>query len=157
MEQAGEDLQQLAQRLARVHPRRQLDERSQYLDDLQSSLLRCVKHGWRNHRVAWEYAQQRLFRLRPALLVAQCRQNLRELQRRLQERSRHVLQSPKNSLANLEARLRLLSPGNVLARGYSLTTDAASGKIIRASGEVQLGQKLKTKLHSGDIRSTVEE
>ena len=89
--------------------------------------------------------------------MAQRRQNLRELQRRLQERSRRVLQSPKNSLANLEARLRLLSPGNVLARGYSITTDAASGKIIRASGEVQLGQKLKTKLHSGDIRSTVEE
>ena len=62
------------------------------------------------------------------------------------------------SLINaLQARLRLLSPGNVLARGYSITTDDATGQVIRAAGEVKPGQRLKTKLQSGEVRSVVEE
>ena len=57
----------------------------------------------------------------------------------------------------LQARLRLLSPENVLARGYSITTDDVTGRVIRAAGEVKPGQRLKTKLQSGVVKSVVEE
>jgi exodeoxyribonuclease VII large subunit len=45
----------------------------------------------------------------------------------------------------------------VLARGYSITLDAESGKIIRSKGQTQPGQTLRTRLHSGEVRSVVEE
>ena len=44
-----------------------------------------------------------------------------------------------------------------IARGYSITTDAASGQILRVASEARPGQKLKTRLQKGEIRSLVEE
>jgi exodeoxyribonuclease VII large subunit len=43
----------------------------------------------------------------------------------------------------------------VLDRGYSITSDAATGKVIRDAGEVSQGQPLKTRLRKGEIRSVV--
>ena len=47
-------LMQLRGRLARLHPRRRLNEWLQRLDDLQTGLLRCVKQGARERLVAWQ-------------------------------------------------------------------------------------------------------
>jgi len=149
-------LLQLAQRLVRVHPRRQLREKAQYVDDLQTALLRCVRQGWREQRTKWQTLQQRLVRLRPSTVFTLRRQSLRDLERRLREQSRHIVERKRNSLEPLQARLRLLSPENVLARGYSITTDDATGKVLHSASETTPGQQLKTKLKSGEVRSVVE-
>jgi len=151
-----DDLLQLAQRLVRVHPRRQLREKSQYVDDLQTALLRCVRQGWRDQRTKWQTLQQRLARLKPSAVFTLRRQSLRDLERRLREQSRQVVARKQTSLEPLQARLRLLSPENVLARGYSITTDDATGKVLHAASETKPGQRLKTKLKSGEVRSVVE-
>jgi len=52
--------------------------------------------------------------------------------------------------------LRLLSPEQVLARGYSITTDAATGKVLRNAAEVKAGQRLRTRLKKGDVGSVAE-
>jgi len=49
----------------------------------------------------------------------------------------------------------LLSPANVLERGYSITRDATTGRIIRDAAEVSDGQQLKTRLKQGEISSVV--
>ncbi len=156
IESHRENFAQLAARLARVHPRRLLDERRQYLDDLQGALVRCARQGWREQRTAWLNLQQRLSRVKPSVLLAQRRQELRELKRRLHDQARRQAEGRRIVFASLEGRLRLLSPENVLARGYSITMDAATGKVIRAAGEVRAGQALKTKLKRGEVRSVVE-
>jgi len=43
-----------------------------------------------------------------------------------------------------------------LSRGYSITTDAATGKVLRAAANVKAGQKLKTRLAKGEIVSRTE-
>ena len=86
---------------------------------------------------------------------SQPRWRLRELDRRLREQIVQRLKGHQNRFATLEARLRLLSPTNVLERGYSITSDAATGKVIRDAGEVSPGQPLKTRLKKGEIRSVV--
>ncbi len=55
----------------------------------------------------------------------------------------------------LKTRLRLLGPEQVLARGYSITFDAATGKIIGSARETRPGQELKTRLKTGEVRSIV--
>ncbi len=144
-------------RLARVHPRRRLNEKLQLLDDLQAGLLRGVKYRWREYQAVWQNAHQRLLRVRPAQLLERRQQNLRELDRRLREQTRQRVKDQFKRLASVEARLRLLSPMNVLERGYSITADAASGKVIRDAAEVKAGQRLKTRLKKGEIRSVAEE
>ncbi len=148
---------QLAQRLARMHPRRRFQEQAQYLDDLQNSLQRSVQLGARQHRTAWSNLQGRLSRLKPAMLLVQKKQGVWDSMRQLREYACQALLTRKAGLANLQARLQLLGPDNVLARGYSITTDAATGAIIRAASETKPGQRLKTRLKSGQIRSVVDD
>jgi exodeoxyribonuclease VII large subunit len=157
LEREWEGLEQLTQRVARVHPRRRLDEKLQLLDDLQAGMARSAKYRWRERRAAWLNTRQRMMRVRPEQLLYRHRQKLGELSRRVREQARQQLEHHQSGFAQLEARLRLLSPTNVLERGYSITTDAATGKVIRGATETRSGQRLKTRLKKGEIRSVVEE
>jgi exodeoxyribonuclease VII large subunit len=69
---------------------------------------------------------------------------------------RQQLEARRTGLGALEARLRLLGPEQVLARGYSITTDAATGNVLREAREVKAGQLLKTRLKAGQIVSRAE-
>jgi len=51
----------------------------------------------------------------------------------------------------------LLSPQNVLGRGYSITSDAETGKILRNARNARPGQNLRTQLKEGTVRSVVAE
>jgi len=155
LEREAENLRQWMQRLARLHPRRRLNEKLQLLDDLQTGLWRSVKLRWRECHARWQNSHERLLRVRPAQLLERRQQNLRELGRRLHEQIGQRLNGKRNRFETLEARLRLLSPTSVLKRGYSITRDAATGKVIRDAAEVSQGQPLKTRLQKGEIRSVV--
>jgi exodeoxyribonuclease VII large subunit len=65
------------------------------------------------------------------------------------------VQEWRHRLTALETRLRLLAPERVLARGYSITTDAETGAVMRDSRTAKAGQKLRTKLARGEVRSVV--
>jgi exodeoxyribonuclease VII large subunit len=150
------ELSQVTQRLARVHPRRRLEDWLQRLDDAQTSLLRCTKQGTRRLRAAWQTLGGRLARVSPALVLRQKRELLLQAERRLHEQVRLQVASRRNGFATLEDRLRLLGPEQVLARGYSITTDAQSGKVLREARAVTAGQRLKTRLKGGDVFSRAE-
>jgi exodeoxyribonuclease VII large subunit len=150
-------LAQTTQRLARVHPRRRLNDWLQRLDDAQTSLLRCVKQGARRQRLTWQNLSERLGRVRPALVLKQRREAFGQIERRLHEQVRQQLETRRIGLGALEVRLRLLGPEQVLARGYSITTDAATGKVLRKAKEVKAGQRLKTRLKAGEVFSAVEQ
>ena len=156
LEADGDHVAELAARLARCHPKRHLQEQFQRLDDLLVSLLRATRRGYREREAAWENLRQRLARLRPSAKLAGQQRALLELARRLPEPARRALEQRRALVAHFETRLRLLSPGSVLARGYSITSDAGTGKILRSADEAKPGQHLKTQLHTGEIRSIVD-
>jgi exodeoxyribonuclease VII large subunit len=149
-------LTQLVERLTRVHPRRRLDGWLQQLDDFVGSLSRCVRQAARQQRVAWRNLTDRLLRVRPALLLGRKGEAFLQIETRLHQRVRYDLEAARNRLSAVEARLRLLGPEQVLARGYSITMDAATGKVVREAKEVQAGQRLKTRLKAGEVFSQVE-
>jgi exodeoxyribonuclease VII large subunit len=149
-------LEQAMQRIARLHPRRKLEDWLQRLDDLNASLLRCVRHGARQQRLAWKNLSERLSRVRPALLLKQRREVFYQARQRLAEQARHRLREWKNRLAAVNGRLELLGPEQVLARGYSITMDAESGKVLRDAKQARAGKRLRTRLKSGEIRSITE-
>ena len=147
----------LTQRMVRAHPRRRLNEFLQRLDDLQTGLLRCAKQGARERRVAWQNLATRLSRVRPRQLLKQRCELLMASRRRLRELALVRFKDLKTGLAATEARLRLLGPEQVLSRGYSITMNAASGKVLRDATKVKAGQKLKTRLKVGEVLSQAEE
>jgi exodeoxyribonuclease VII large subunit len=131
---AAENFAQFGVRLARLHPRRRLDESFQRLDDLQSDLLRGLKTAANARGVVLKNLTGRFLRAKPS----------------------HNLKRRRETLRQLEKRLNSLGPEQVLARGYSITTDAATGKVLRDAAKVQAGQKLKTRLKKGEISSRAE-
>jgi exodeoxyribonuclease VII large subunit len=157
LQRKNNSLLEFSRRLTRSHPKRRINEKLQLLDDLQTSLLRCVKHDLRKQQTASQLLRQRLWRLRPMQLLNQRKEVFELAQERLREQARHNWRLAQNRLVNLETRLRLLSPEQVLARGYSITTTAESGKVIRDATQVRKGQKLKTRVAKGEIRSVVGE
>ncbi len=152
-----EDFQSVTQRMLRAHPRRRLDEQSQRLDDLQSSLLRSTKQHVRGQRVVWQNLATRLLRVRPGELLQQRRDELHLAVRQLRELGRHQLANARNHLATPAARLRLLGPEQVVRRGYSITMDAATGEILSEAKRVKAGQRLRTRLKVGEIISRAGE
>jgi exodeoxyribonuclease VII large subunit len=99
---------------------------------------------------------ERLSRVRPAALLKQRSELFAQERLRLRQQVKHRLRERHDTLAALQGRLRLLGPEQVLARGYSITTDAATGKVLRDAAQVKPGQKLKTRLKSGEVLSEVE-
>ena len=152
-----ESIDRLLGRLTRLHPRRTLNDQWQRLDELQTSLVRCTKRDLRRHRSALLNLGQRLARLRPSKRVTLHRQIVAELKRRLFEDAWHAVQLLRQRVRVAETRLRLLSPEHVLERGFSITRDAESGRVIRDMRQVRQGQRLKTKLAKGEIISTAEQ
>ena len=134
LESASESFLQLGGRLARLHPRRRLDESFQRLDDLQSGLLRGLKSAARSRGLVLQNLAGRFLRAKPSQAL----------------KSRH------EALRQLERRLNSLGPEQVLSRGYSITTDAATGKVLRDATKVKTGQKLKTRLKQGEVLSRAE-
>ena len=107
--------------------------------------------------MAWQNLATRLLRVRPAQLLQQRREFLKTSRHRLRELAQNGLRDRQNRFGATEARLRLLGPEQVLARGYSITTNAATGKVLREAAEVKSGQRLKTRLKTGEIFSRTEE
>ena len=153
---AAADFKQLQGRLTRVPPRRRLDELLQRLDDLQNGLLRRAKQGTKERQVAWHNLAARLLRVRPAQLLTRRRELLNTTRHRLSELVQVQLRDRQSRFSTTEARLRLLGPEQVLARGYSITMDAATGTVLREAAGVGTGQRLKTRLKTGEIFSRTE-
>ena len=152
----AEQQQALAKRLQRLHPRRLLDDRLQRVDDLQAALARCASQTLRRGRTRWQHLSERLGRVRPSLVLRQRRALLQQVQQRLRELSIHRLGEQRNRLGSAVNRLRLLGPEQVLARGYSITTDADSGAVVRDPQQLRVGQRLKSHLQQGEVFSRVE-
>jgi exodeoxyribonuclease VII large subunit len=106
--------------------------------------------------VTWRNLASRLRQVRPKALLKQRRDVLQTTQKRLHELARVQFKNLKNALQTSESRLRLLGPEQVLARGYSITLDMATGKVLRDTAQVKSGQRLKTRLKKGEVSSRVE-
>jgi exodeoxyribonuclease VII large subunit len=146
----------IAHRLGRCHPRRRLQERMQRVDELHIDLQRAGQSRRQIFSTHWRGLAERLLRVHPELVVRHRRQQVAQLTSRLRERKGHRLDRAAQRLTRLMDRLRLLGPANVLARGYSITQDAATQKVIRSAKQAPAGTRVRTQLRDGSIESTVE-
>lgn len=151
-----EDFEEAVARLERVHPRRQLQTLWQRVDDLHGSLRRAVRVQARTLAARMEGLVAVWRRLRPEARLARSREQLEGIQQRLTSTVHERLRADRSWLGDLEARLRLLSPEGTLARGYSITRDAATGRVIRSAQETRPGQTVETRVQRGTFRSKVE-
>ena len=105
----------------------------------QTFLLRTLTQGLgKNMQLHLNREQQQL-------------QRLREL---LPKGGRTTLQRRVRECDDIDGKLRLLSPENVLKRGYSITLK--DGKAVTDAADLQPGDQLVTRFHKGEVSSRVE-
>jgi len=170
-----QQLDQLAGTLAAVLERRSARE----LDALHAhtrGLVHIMQRGIATRQVALARLAERLARRRPEALLAARTAKADQLQNRLHlamsnwlsasdlgHRARRLVEattafhtSCHQRLGTLERELVIASPQRVLARGYSLTTDA-SGHAIRSVQQVHSKQPITTRLADGSISSIISD
>ncbi|MBI3870870.1 MAG: exodeoxyribonuclease VII large subunit [Verrucomicrobia bacterium] len=150
-----EDLEQLCERLGRSSPRRRVEENFQALDDCRQFLARAISQQIQNKKTAAAGLSQRIARLKPSRWLEDQRLKLEELRRRARTRFEWQLANRNASLLSVRQRLKLLSPVHVLDRGYSITLDAETGRVLRSVAETAEGARILTRLRDGELESAV--
>ncbi len=148
--------QQVVHRLSLAHPQRSIEGYRQHLDDFEVRSQRMVAVRQERARRQWTELSGRLQAFQPTRLLSHERARVTELGQWARERVRGAIERHKTRLDRLGTTLRLLSPLNVLERGYSLTRRAESGKLVTGPDGVAEGDALITLVKDGEIRSKVE-
>ena len=138
-------------------PGSMLDGARQRVDDAERELGRTLER-----RLA--AATRRLDRivggLSPAVIARATRRAAERVERlahELQRAAERRLATPTRTIDAIDARLRALSPDNVLRRGYSITTRKRDNAIVRDRADVRGGETLVTRLADGSIESIADD
>lgn len=98
--------------------------------------------------------QYRLIAHRPESVIDRRFDKLEYLKHRMSSLTTDRLKEHANHLTELSGILRTLGPDSVFARGFSITL-GPKGDIVKDAEDIESGHTLITKLHKGEIKSTV--
>lgn len=138
----------------RREPERQLREATQQVDDVGQLFETALANYWRELEETLTASQHTLERYNPRQLLANSTHRLELLQHRLSTVIHQRLDQQGERVVALRKLLKSLGPEGVLARGFSMTTDA-TGKAINDAEKVRVGDMLITRLAHGRVASVV--
>jgi exodeoxyribonuclease VII large subunit len=136
------------------HPGRRLQEHAQTLDILEGRLLRATRHQLHHKLHSLQEMQQGLLRHSPATRMNAYTVQTNTLRHRLHRAAHQRIELQQSRLAQLVRSLDAVSPLQTLQRGYSITRDE-SGRVLRSSATLQIGNTIVSHLASGSVHSTV--
>lgn len=128
----------------------------QTLAGLRDRGMHAMRNAIRHRRQQLEWLEQRPMIRSPFEIIHDRSRLLDELDQRCGRAVEQRLRDHRRSVERLAASLSALSPLSVLARGYSVTADAA-GAALTDSREVVPGSTVTTRLHRGSLVCRVEE
>lgn len=154
LSQLQKHLHHLRQRLR--HPRERLEQQAQRLDNLELRLKNYIKNLLSRHQHQLSHLQLRMQAHHPQVRLAQLRERLNSAQTQLHKAQFAYIDRQKLRLTTAARMLNTLSPLNTLERGFALTSDAQSGRIITSQQQVQPGQRIHTRVADGGFHSIIE-
>lgn len=146
-------LQELGGRLR--HPRQQLQEQAQRLDDLELRLQQRMRQQLASRREQLEQFQSRLHANCPDEPIRQYQQRVRDLGERLDLSISNRLRQERERYRGLASQLDLVSPLATLDRGYAIA-EKPDGDILRDPATVNPGDPLRLRLARGGLFCTVD-
>ncbi len=151
----AEDYNGVLRRLTRSQPTRKIQDQMQRLDDLNWSLNRSALGTVREVRQRFDFLVRRLSQIKPSEQLRRLSETNQAGLNALHNAFRRRLAEKRARLDQLQAELKLLSPDQTIARGYSITTDAGTGELVRDPKQLKPGQRIKTRVKSGSFESQV--
>ena len=147
-----EELQEKRERLARQQPQTRLRGQKERLRALSHRLAVAMRNRLAQARRGLNRSRLTLAERSPHKPLMQARQDLTRLNDRIPALARERVALRRATLQTLAARLEAMSPLSVLARGYSLTTKASDGKLVRRAADVREGDRIVIRV-AGDGRT----
>ncbi|MHC4476221.1 MAG: exodeoxyribonuclease VII large subunit [Planctomycetota bacterium] len=118
----------------------------QQVDELYSTLTGLLKGLLTKARGELHTGYEQIVKIEPHRLLAKITVELNNLQNRATAAMRQEMNEGTILLTAQENRLAALNPRTVLQRGYSLTSIKRTGRLVRRSDDVQIGDLLTTEL-----------
>ncbi|MAB23247.1 exodeoxyribonuclease VII large subunit [Pseudomonas sp. 5Ae-yellow] len=146
-------LDNLRQRLR--HPGERLAQQAQRLDELELRLRRALTQQLTQQQQQLTHLRTRLQTQHPGRHLSQLRDQLEQLEARLPRAMHNQLKQQRQQLEQLAQTLHLVSPLATLGRGYSILLDD-NGTAVRSASAASAGQRLKARLHDGELNVRVE-
>ncbi|MEO9654305.1 exodeoxyribonuclease VII large subunit [Marinomonas sp.] len=153
LEQHQQRLDFLSKRIR--HPKERIDLQQNQLNQLNRRLHSSLSQRLENQHTRLAHLHQRLLQSTPEESIKQQRKKLEDIDKRLTLALSHNLKNKQNQFAGLVEKLNLVSPLNILSRGYAITTK--DGQVVNSTSSVRKGDKLRTRLVDGEIDCVVEE
>ena len=139
------------------HPKEKIETQRYKLKDLEGRVRQSIKHNHDKMTGHYLALNQRLKLISPLPLLNQQQVQLVQLESRLQHMMMGVISAKRAYFKQQIRTLSAVSPLNTLERGYSITTDAETGTILRHSEFVKVGQSVQVQLQEGQLSCKVEE
>jgi len=176
----GRQRQALARATTKLRdPRRLLSRTAQRVDELDARLVRAIHARMQALQLSLDASRLRLSPHDPRTRLARQRATLARLRARvelspkrwlspqhavveqLRARSQRALVKQlgeqRHQLAARVTALDALSPLSVLARGYGIVLSERTGRALLSPDEAQKGDRLRIKLHAGEVQAEVIE
>lgn len=152
-----QQLQWLAKHLQQQHPGHRLQQQNQRLDELEQQLQTRLTHKLQQLASRVRELKSRLLQHTPQHQLSRLAQTLAVLKKRLEQSMLYQLERKRQRCQTLAHSLDTVSPLATLQRGYSITTDVSTGRIITNSAGLAVGQLLETRLGQGRVSSKITE
>ncbi len=156
LQEHRQHLAHISHKLQILHPQRQLQQHQQLLDELVLQLEQNMQRLLIQKRQQCDRLAARLQLLSPTRQLVMLKKRLTHNQQKLLYSMQNLLSHKKLLFSGLTRELQTLSPLQTLARGYSITTDADTGKIITCCENVAPGMHIHTRLPQGQLVSVVK-
>ncbi|GAC1337462.1 MAG: hypothetical protein NVSMB29_01810 [Candidatus Dormibacteria bacterium] len=149
-------VERAAARIERLAPSRRLPELRQGLDSRAGLLRAALLQELSLKRRDLQRSSSRLTLLAPERRLPVERLELGGRRARLQAAWLTQARARRARTAAARGRLEALSPERVLERGFSITLDAESGRIVDRPAAAPVGTRLRTRVAGGALLSTVD-
>jgi exodeoxyribonuclease VII large subunit len=143
-------------RLRLLHPLQHIHEQQQGLDELGMRMEAAMQIRLRQQQQFLAELQSRLRLLSPAQQLTSLGASLTQQREKLQTAMQHRLSQHRLLMDSLSRELHAVSPLQTLARGYSITMEAESGRILNHADEISPGTRIRTRLEDGELLSIAE-
>jgi exodeoxyribonuclease VII large subunit len=132
-----------------------INQRQQRLDDLRYRLEKGERKLIERHRRKWEQVSAAIRHYDARRVLAGMRRDLASHATAITSAMHTILLRRRSRIEQIEHQLKALSPLAILERGYALVFDS-SGKLVKNSAQVEVGEEISTRLAHGSLTAKVE-
>jgi exodeoxyribonuclease VII large subunit len=155
LEDRSQAVDWLSRRLMQSSPAATVQRQREWLHNLQQVLSAAIRHDLATRQMSLQTARASLLRQSPALGVQRSVSRVGALRQRLETAAGGAVTRATQRLRLAARALDSVSPLATLERGYSIVTDAKTGRILTNVSDVEPGTNIAARLSSGSLEATV--